>query len=119
MTKDIHEDNEPKDETRKKVTILFGTQTWTAKGFAKISCSCIELFDNLDLYISWKISTCLDKIIFPLELACHIVMEKVNHNATMHKELYMCFSYANTLENQHALKDNFDFGMSSRHLLSF
>jgi hypothetical protein len=27
VTKDIHEDNEPKDETRKKVTILFGTQT--------------------------------------------------------------------------------------------
>jgi hypothetical protein len=45
-------------------------------------------------------------------------MEKVNHNATMHKELYMCFSSTKTSENQHALRDNFDFGMSSKHLLS-
>jgi hypothetical protein len=52
LPKNIHEDNELEDETRKKVTILFGTLTRTIEGFAKISCSCTELFDNLDLYIS-------------------------------------------------------------------
>jgi hypothetical protein len=45
------------------------------------------LFDNLDLYISWELSTCLDKISLPLELTYHIAMEKANHNAIMHKEL--------------------------------
>jgi hypothetical protein len=53
-----------------------------------------------------------------LELACHIAMEKEDHNATMHKELYMYVSFTNTSENQHIFRDNFDFGMSSRHFLS-